>query len=156
MFNALPFNRHFMALFCPDLRRKDCIHLQGASVQSMDSPYRSTCHQKKRAAKLHPAKACSAAKPAGKHNAWHLRLYIAGQTTKSITAIANLKRFCEHHMPVGYHIEVIDLMRKPHLARHDHIIAIPTLIRSTPGPVKRVFGDLSAIEQVLLGLDLRV
>ena len=154
MMNTLPFNRHFTALFCLDLRRKDCIHLQGASVQSMDSPDRSTCYQKKRAANLQTAKARSTAKPAGK--AWHLRLYIAGQTNKSISAIANLKRFCEHHMPVGYHIEVIDLMRKPHLARHDHIVAIPTLIRSTPGPVKRVFGDLSATERVLRGLDLRV
>ena len=120
----------------------------------MDSPYRSTCYQKKRAAKLQTAKARSIAKPAGK--AWHLRLYIAGQTTKSITAIANLKRLCERNMPAGYHIEVIDLMRNPHLARHDHIVAIPTLVRSTPGPVKRVFGDLSASERVLLGLDLRV
>jgi circadian clock protein KaiB len=156
MFNALPFNRHFTALFCLDVRREDCIYLRGASLQSMDSSYRSTCHQKKRAAKLQTAKVCSAAKSGGKHNSWSLRLYIAGQTTKSISAIANLKRFCEHHMPVGYHVEVIDLMRKPHLARHDQIVAIPTLIRSTPGPVKRVFGDLSATEQVLLGLDLRV
>jgi len=161
MLNALPFNRHFMAvlcldLLCLDLRRKDCIHHAGASVQFMDSPYRSTCHQKNRSAKLHPAKACSAAKPAGKHNAWNLRLYIAGQTIKSISAIANLKRICEHHIPARCYIEVIDLMQKPHLARHDQIVAIPTLIRSIPAPIKRVFGDLSATEQVLLGLDLRV
>jgi circadian clock protein KaiB len=120
----------------------------------MDSPYRSACYQKKRAAKLQTTKARSTAKPAGK--AWNLRLYIAGQTTKSISAIANLKRICEHHIPAHYHIEVIDLMQKPHLARRDQIVAIPTLIRSIPGPIKRVFGDLSATERVLLDLDLRV
>jgi circadian clock protein KaiB len=122
----------------------------------MDSPYRSTCHQKKRPAKPQTAKACGAAKSGGKYDAWNLRLYIAGQTTKSISAIANLKRICEHHIPARYHIEVIDLMQKPHLARYDKIVAIPTLIRSIPAPIKRVFGDLSATERVLLGLDLRV
>lgn len=130
--------------------------MQSASVQSMDSPYRSTCLKKKRAAKLPTAKACSAAKPAGKDNACNLRLYVAGQTTKSISAIANLKRICEHHIPARYRIEVIDLMQKPHLARRDQIVAIPTLIRSIPVPVKRVFGDLSATERVLFRLDLRV
>ena len=122
----------------------------------MDSPNCGACYQKKRAAKQQTAKARGITKPAGKHNAWNLRLYVAGQTTKSITAIANLKRICEHYIPARYHIEVIDLMQKPHLARHDQIVAIPTLIRSIPAPIKRVFGDLSATEQVLLGLDLRV
>ena len=117
----------------------------------MDSLYRSTCYQKKRAAKLQTAKARSIAKPAGK--AWNLRLYIAGQTTKSISAIANLKRICEQHMP-RYHIEVIDLMQKPQLARNDQIVAIPTLIRKVPPPMKRIIGDLSATERVLIGLDL--
>ena len=128
--------------------------MRDASVQYMDSLYRSTCYQKKRAAKLQTAKARSIAKPAGK--AWNLRLYIAGQTTKSISAIANLKRICEHHIPAHCNIEVIDLMQSPHLARYDQIVAIPTLIRSIPGPIKRVFGDLSATERVLFDLDLRV
>src|SRR5260370_42363533 len=95
-----------------------------------------------------------AAKPSGKNGAWNLRLYVAGQTTKSIAAIANLKRICEEHVPLRYHIEVIDLMQKPHLARHDQIVAIPTLIRNVPVPIKRIIGDLSATERVLVGLDL--
>jgi circadian clock protein KaiB len=100
------------------------------------------------------AKSPRSAKPAAeKNNAWNLRLYVAGQTSKSISAIANLKRICEQHMP-RYHIEVIDLMQKPHLARHDQIVAIPTLIRNIPVPIKRIIGDLSATERVLVGLDL--
>lgn len=93
-------------------------------------------------------------KTAGKKTVWNLRLYIAGQTTKSIAAIANLKRICEQHMPERYRVEVIDLMEKPHLARHDQIVAIPTLIRNVPVPIKRIIGDLSATERVLVGLDL--
>ena len=100
------------------------------------------------------AKPSRAAKPvAGKDRAWNLRLYVAGQTSKSISAIANLKRICEQHMP-RYHIEVIDLMQKPQLARNDQIVAIPTLIRKVPQPMKRIIGDLSATERVLIGLDL--
>jgi circadian clock protein KaiB len=105
--------------------------------------------KKKRTAKSHRM-----AKPVGKNNVWNLRLYIAGQTTKSISAIANLKRICERHMPVRYRIEVIDLMQKPHLARHDQIVAIPTLVRNIPPPIRRIIGDLSATERVLVGLDL--
>ena len=86
-------------------------------------------------------------------SAWNLRLYVAGQTSKSISAIANLKRICEQHMP-RYSIEVIDLMQKPQLARNDQIVAIPTLIRKVPEPMKRIIGDLSATERVLIGLDL--
>jgi circadian clock protein KaiB len=92
--------------------------------------------------------------PAEKNNGWNLRLYVAGQTSKSIAAIANLKRICEQHMPVRYNIEVIDLMQKPQLARNDQIVAIPTLIRKVPEPMKRIIGDLSATERVLIGLDL--
>jgi len=96
------------------------------------------------------------AKPDAKKNkgGWNLRLYVAGQTNKSIAAIANLKRICEQHMDVRYNIEVIDLMQKPHLAKHDQIVAIPTLIRKIPEPIKRIIGDLSATERVLVGLDL--
>ena len=89
-----------------------------------------------------------------KNGGWNLRLYVAGQTSKSIAAIANLKRICEQHMDVRYNIEVIDLMQKPHLAKHDQIVAIPTLIRKVPEPIKRIIGDLSATERVLVGLDL--
>jgi circadian clock protein KaiB len=88
-----------------------------------------------------------------KTNEWNLRLYVAGQTSKSISAIANLKRICEQHMP-RYHIEVIDFMHKPHNAHNDQIVAIPTLIRKVPEPMKRIIGDLSATERVLIGLDL--
>jgi len=100
------------------------------------------------------AKSRRIAKSASENNAWKLRLYVAGQTSKSISAIANLKRICEQHMPVRYHVEVIDLIQKPHLAHNDQIVAIPTLIRSVPVPIKRIIGDLSATERVLVGLDL--
>ena len=101
------------------------------------------------------AKPRRVAKPvAEKNTGWNLRLYVAGQTSKSIAAIANLKHICEQHMDVRYNIEVIDLMEKPHLARHDQIVAIPTLIRNIPVPIKRIIGDLSATERVLVGLDL--
>jgi circadian clock protein KaiB len=100
------------------------------------------------------AKPLRSAKPVDEKNGWNLRLYVAGQTSKSIAAIANLKRICEQHMPVRYHIEVIDLMQKPQLARNDQIVAIPTLIRKVPEPMKRIIGDLSATERVLIGLDL--
>jgi len=101
------------------------------------------------------AKPRRAAKPgAEKNNAWNLHLYVAGQTSKSIAAIANLKRICEQYMEAHYTIEVIDLMQKPQLARNDQIVAIPTLIRKVPEPMKRIIGDLSATERVLIGLDL--
>ncbi len=86
---------------------------------------------------------------------WSLRLYIAGQTPKSVTALANLKRLCEQHLPNRYSIEVIDLMRNPQLARQDQILAIPTLVRSLPAPLKKIIGDLSNKEKVLMGLEVR-
>jgi len=89
-----------------------------------------------------------------KNNAWNLRLYVAGQTSKSIAAIANLKQICEEYVNAHYTIEVIDLMQKPQLARNDQIVAIPTLIRKVPQPMRRIIGDLSATERVLIGLDL--
>ena len=85
---------------------------------------------------------------------WDLRLYVAGQTPKSITALANLKRLCEEHLENQYHIEVIDLVRDPQLARKDQILAIPTLVRNLPTPIKKIIGDLSNTEKVLLGLDV--
>jgi len=84
-----------------------------------------------------------------------LRLYVAGQTVKSLAATANLKRLCEDHLAGAYAIEVIDLLENPQLAEGDQILAIPTLIRSLPAPLKRVIGDLSNTEKVLVGLDLR-
>jgi len=85
---------------------------------------------------------------------WNLRLYIAGQTPKSITALTNLKKICDQHLANQYNIEIIDLVRHPELARKDQILAIPTLVRSLPPPLKKIIGDLSNSEKVLLGLDM--
>jgi circadian clock protein KaiB len=85
---------------------------------------------------------------------WKLRLYVAGQTPKSIAAFINLKKICEEHLAGQYSIEVIDLLLKPQLARGDQIIAIPTLVRKLPEPVQKIIGDLSNTERVLVGLDL--
>lgn len=84
-----------------------------------------------------------------------LRLYVAGETPRSQAAIANLKKICEEHLCGRYHIEVIDLMEQPQLARHDQILAIPTLVRKLPQPMRKIIGDLSRTERVLIGLDLR-
>jgi circadian clock protein KaiB len=84
-----------------------------------------------------------------------LRLYVAGQTPKSIRAFANLKVLCEEHMKGRYRIEVIDLMENPQLARGDQIVAVPTLIRRLPQPVRKIIGDLSDSVRVLVGLDVR-
>ena len=86
---------------------------------------------------------------------WELRLYVAGQTPKSIMAFANLKKLCETHLAGQYRIEVIDLLENPTLAKGDQILAIPTLVRKLPEPVKKIIGDLSNTERVLVGLDLR-
>ena len=86
---------------------------------------------------------------------YHLRLYVAGQTTKSLAAMSNLKRFCEEHLAGRYDIEVIDLMKNPQLAAGDQILAIPTLVRRLPSPLKRIIGDLSSTEKVMVGLDIR-
>ena len=86
---------------------------------------------------------------------WELRLYVAGQTPKCAAAFANLKKLCEEHMPGQYRIEVVDLLRNPQLARGDQIFAIPTLVRKLPQPIKKIIGDLSNTERVLVGLDLR-
>jgi len=86
---------------------------------------------------------------------WELRLYTAGQTPKSVTAFNNLKRICEEHMPGRYHIEIIDLMQNPRLAKEDQIVAIPTLVRRLPEPLRKIIGDLSDEERTLVGLQLR-
>jgi circadian clock protein KaiB len=90
----------------------------------------------------------------GARRTWRLRLYVAGQTPKSITALANLKRLCEGHLAGRYHIEVVDLLKHPHLARRDEIIVIPTLVRQLPPPMRKIIGDLSNVERVLVGLDV--
>jgi circadian clock protein KaiB len=84
-----------------------------------------------------------------------LRLYIAGQTPKCMRAFTNLKRICEEHLANRYRIEIIDLLENPQLARGDQILAVPTLVRQLPEPVKKIIGDLSNTERVLVGLDLR-
>ena len=85
---------------------------------------------------------------------WQLRLYVAGQTPKSLRAFANLKRLCETHLSGTYHIEVIDLLQQPKLAKDDQIVAIPTLVRRLPPPIRKIIGDLSNTEHVLVGLEL--
>jgi len=104
--------------------------------------------KKSSATKRRPAKSSSS-------DFWRLRLYIAGQTTNSIAAIDNLKKICEEQLQGKYRIEVIDLLKKPQLARGDQIIAIPTLVRRLPPPVKKIIGNLSKTESVIVGLDLK-
>lgn len=86
---------------------------------------------------------------------WELRLYVAGQTPKSVAAFANLKRICEEYLAGKYTIEIIDLLENPQLAKGDQILAVPTLVRKLPEPIKKIIGDLSNTERVLVGLDLR-
>lgn len=86
---------------------------------------------------------------------WQLRLYVAGQTSRSLAAMRNLKKLCEEHLPGRYQIEVIDLIANPRLAKDHQIIAIPTLVRELPDPVRKIIGDLSDTERTLVGLDVR-
>ena len=104
--------------------------------------------KKSSATKRRPAKS-------SRDDFWRLRLYIAGHTPNSITAIANLKKICEDQLRGKYRIEVIDLLEKPQLAKGDQIIAIPTLVRRLPPPVKKIIGNLSKMESVVVGLDLK-
>ena len=97
--------------------------------------------------KARPAKA--------KSDTYVLILYIAGQTPRSMAAVANLQKICEEHLAERYQIEVIDLLENPQLARGDQILAVPTLVRKLPEPVRKIIGDLSNTERVLVGLDLR-
>ena len=92
---------------------------------------------------------------AKKEKTWELRLYVAGKTTKSVTALNNLKRYCETHLKGIYQIEVIDLLKHPQLAEGDQIFAIPTLVRKVPQPIRKIIGDLSNEEKVLVGLNIR-
>lgn len=97
----------------------------------------------------HEAESPESAKP------WTLRLYVAGQTPKSLAAFANLKAMCEAHLSGQYQIEVIDLLEKPQLAQGDQILAIPTVVRRLPLPMRKIIGDLSDTERAIVGLDLR-
>ena len=86
---------------------------------------------------------------------WELRLYVAGQTSKSMTALTNLKKLCEQYLPGHHSIEVIDLGKKPELARQDQIVAIPTLVRKLPEPIRKIIGDLSNTDRALVALEVR-
>jgi len=86
---------------------------------------------------------------------WQLRLYVTGQTPKSLAAFSNLKKICESHLKGRYRITVIDLAEQPQLAKGDQILAVPTLVRKLPPPVRKIIGDLSDTDRVLVGLDLR-
>lgn len=101
------------------------------------------------------AKSKQDVKPRGSKKGWELRLYVAGQTPKSLAAFANLKKICEEHLAGQYEIEVIDLLKEPQLASGDQILAIPTLVRKLPSPIRKIIGDLSNTERVLVGLNLR-
>jgi circadian clock protein KaiB len=105
--------------------------------------------------KIKPKGGSSRASTAKPDEHWTLRLYVAGQTSKSTAAFDNLKRICEERLKGNYSIEVIDLLKNPRLAKDDQILAIPTLVRKLPPPVRRLIGDLSNTERVLVGLDLR-
>jgi circadian clock protein KaiB len=89
-----------------------------------------------------------------KGNEWKLRLYVAGETQRSLTAFANLKKICDEHLPNRYSIEVVDLSKQPQLAQNDQIVALPTLVRKLPPPVRRIIGDLSNRDRVMIGMDL--
>jgi circadian clock protein KaiB len=110
---------------------------------------------KKRKIAASPAHAESKVEKKADPDNWNLRLYVAGQTPKSLTAFANLKQLCEEHLSGRYQIEIIDLIKQPQLAQNDQIVALPTLVRKLPAPIKRVIGDLSNLERVMVGLDLR-
>ena len=93
--------------------------------------------------------------PSTDNEIWELRLYVAGQTARSLTAFANLKRICEEHLHGRYSIEVIDLVERPQLAQGEQIFALPTVIRRLPSPMRKIVGDLSNAEDALIGLQLR-
>ncbi len=107
------------------------------------------------AVKTAPQKARRAASSKRSEETYILRLYVAGQTPRCVTAFANLKKICEEHLAGQYRIEVVDLLENPKLAEGDQILAIPTLVRKLPEPVRKIIGDLSNTERVLVGLDLQ-
>jgi circadian clock protein KaiB len=104
---------------------------------------------------MSPTQTSKAQSQKTKQETWDLRLYVAGQTPRSVAAFANLQKICEEHVPGRYRIEVVDLLENPQLAKGDQIIAIPTLVRKLPEPVRKIIGDLSNTVRVLVGLDLK-
>ncbi len=109
-----------------------------------------------RGMKLNPStQVAVTAEKASQGDKWNLRLYVAGQTPKSLAAFTNLKRMCEEHLQGRYTIEVVDLLKDPQLAQGDQILAIPTLVRKIPAPMKKIIGDLSNTERFLVGFDLK-
>lgn len=92
----------------------------------------------------------------GTKHKFHLKLYVAGQTPKSIRAMDNLKKICEEHIKEGYNIEIIDLVKNPQLAKGDEIFAVPTLVRQLPRPIRKIIGDLSNTEKALVGLQIKI
>jgi circadian clock protein KaiB len=115
-----------------------------------------TAKKKSAARKTSAAKAKKSDNGKSAASEWVLRLYVAGQTPKSLAAFANLKKLCEEHLANRYTIEVIDLSKQPQLAQNDQIVALPTLIRRLPEPIKRIIGDLSNLERVMVGMDLKL
>jgi circadian clock protein KaiB len=115
----------------------------------------ATPGSRKTATKVSPKLRNGASKQEPEVETMELRLYIAGQTPKSLAALSNLKKICEEHLRGKYFIEVIDLVKTPQLAQGDQILAIPTLVRNLPMPIRKIIGDLSNTERVLVGLDLR-
>ena len=111
--------------------------------------------KKKRAVARKVPRASSASWPEVPDERWELRLYVAGQTPRCVEAFSHLRRLCEEHLEGRYSIEVIDLLKNPTLAAGDQIIAIPTLVRKLPRPMKKIIGDLSNTERVLVGLNLK-
>lgn len=114
----------------------------------------SRAQKPQKSKKPKPRKKPAPAKPKAEAK-WELKLYVAGQTEKSLRAFNNLKRICEEHLKGSYRIDVIDLLQNPALAKGDQIFATPTLVRKLPTPIKKIIGDLSNTERVLVGLNLR-
>lgn len=118
-------------------------------------PKSSSSKKAAKQAKAKPPSPRKEALPEGDCEFWNLRLYVAGQTPRSLQAFANLKRLCDEHLTDKYKIEVVDLMRDPQRAQTDQIVALPTLVRKLPEPIKRVIGDLSNADKVKIGLDFK-
>lgn len=130
-----------------------------AAKRAAQAPSAKKAAAKKALAKPNGARP-SRTKPNGAHPTsirpkWELRLYVAGNTTRSVIALENLQRICETHLKGEYTIEVIDVLKHPQLAKDDQILALPTLVRKLPEPLKKIIGDLSHEERVLIGLDVR-
>ena len=126
------------------------------AVRATRRRWRAWCAREKPAMKTKAkAKAAVASPVEADVVRWRLKLYVAGTGSKSVAAFANLKTICEQHVPNLYEIEVIDLVERPQLAKGDQILAVPTLVRRLPSPIRKIIGDLSNTEKVLVGLDIK-